>query len=375
MGLKISFFGSSLISSYWNGTATYFRGIIKALNQNGHQITFYEPDVHKRKDYTDIVEPAWAKSVIYQPKKPALFEALKKGADADVIIKTSGVGIFDKDLEKGIIQNRKAGQTIIFWDGDPQATINRFKKNSADPLIDLIPEYDLIFTYGGGEQVASTYKSFGAKNCRPIYNAVDPEIHFPALPDSTFDCDLAFLGNRHPDREVRVDDFFFHAASLLPDKSFLIAGNGWEQKITRKNIRYSGHVHINAHNIFNSTPLTVLNICCEGVARLGFSPATRIFEAAGAGACIITDAWEGIEMFFEPGKEILIAENGREVAAILDGLAPADAKRIGQAALKRVLAEHTYEQRAKEVENALKLRMVFRVLTGKQKRESMHRII
>jgi spore maturation protein CgeB len=353
MGLNISFYGSSLVSSFWNGAATYYRGMLKALHKKGHNITFFEPDAYGRQQNIDLFNLDFATSVVYAAEKSALTEALEKGSNADIIIKASGVGVFDKELEKAVLEIRKTGQTIIFWDVDAPATLERITADPSDPFRELIPQYDLILTYGGGNPVVREYEKFAAQKCVPIYNALDPETHFPEMPLEEFVSDLAFLGNRLPDREQRVEEFFLNAAQMLPEKTFLLGGNGWSDKIMPSNVNYVGHVSTGLHNAFNCSPLAVLNICRDSMARFGFSPATRVFEAAGAGACIITDAWKGTDAFFEPGKEILVAESGAEVAAILDELTPLKARKIGQAALKKVLEKHTYSQRAEEFEKVL----------------------
>jgi spore maturation protein CgeB len=143
------------------------------------------------------------------------------------------------------------------------------------------------------------------------------------------------------------------AATELPQSQFLLGGNGWADKPIPNNVNYIGHVYTQDHNAFNCTPQAVLNISRESMARYGFSPATRVFEAAGAGACIITDAWEGIELFLEPGREILVAQDGVMVAEQLRNLTPQKAKTIGKAAYQRVLAEHTYAHRAAQLETLL----------------------
>ena len=347
--MKIAFFGSSLVSAYWNGAATYYRGIIRALDQRGHHVTFYEPDAFDRQKHRDMEDPAWATVIVYQDPEAALERARRT---ADLVIKASGVGVYDELLERLVPQ---LGTLCAFWDVDAPATLDRVRANAADPFLPLIPRYDLIFTYGGGDPVVNAYRDLGARQCIPIYNALDPVTHFPVPPEQRFQCDLAFLGNRLPDREARVEEFFLKAAEVSPGESFLLGGSGWGDKSLPGNVRYLDHVYTRDHNAMNASAKTVLNVSRESMARYGFSPATRVFEAAGAGACLITDAWEGIELFLEPGTEILVARSGAEVAEHLRQTTPERAREIGVAALERVLAEHTYAHRAMEFERVLDL--------------------
>jgi spore maturation protein CgeB len=194
--------------------------------------------------------------------------------------------------------------------------------------------------------------------CVPIYNALDSSTHYPVPPDPRYRAELGFLGNRLPDREERVEEFFLKAAALLPEHRFLLGGNGWHDKPITPNIEYVGHVYTADHNAFNCTPTAVLNISRESMARYGFSPATRVFEAAGAAACLITDYWTGIDTFFEPGRELLVAHSGEEVAEQVRALTPERARAIGDAAYRRVLAEHTYAHRAEQLEALLEGRQV-----------------
>jgi spore maturation protein CgeB len=352
--MKLAFFGSSLVSAYWNGAATYYRGIISALHEKGHEIVFYEPDAYDRQKNRDIEDPDYATIVVYQPKEEAAMAAIQNALDADVIIKTSGVGVLDAFLEKEISALGQKEKFTIFWDVDAPATLDRMKEDAEDPFISQVPLFDLILTYGGGEPVVNAYQSFGARKCIPIYNALDPSTHFPVKKEERFDADLAFLGNRLPDREKRVEEFFLEVAAALPSKKFILGGSGWADKERSANIEYLGHVYTKDHNALNCSPMAVLNISRDSMAKYGFSPATRVFEAAGAGACIITDHWEGIELFFEPGKEILVARNGEEVKEILLELTPGKAEEIGKAALEKVIQKHTYKQRAEELDRILK---------------------
>lgn len=352
--LNIAFFGSSLVSAYWNGAATYYRGIIKSLNERGHHVTFYEPNAFQRQEHRDIPDPNWATVKVYQPNLADLENALDDASEADIIIKASGVGVFDDEIAEEVTHMKNSRNQIIFWDVDAPATLDGVLKNPTHPFRTLIPKYDFIFTYGGGQPVIDTYRSLKAKECIPIYNALDPETHHQVPPVEKFNCDLAFLGNRLPDREERVEHFFIEVAKKLPTKNFLLGGSGWEDKPMPGNINYLGHIYTKDHNAFNCTPKAVLNISRQSMADYGFSPATRVFEAAGAGACIITDEWKGIDLFLEPGKEILVAKNSDEVAGILQNLDPVKARKIGAAAQKKIMARHTYRHRAGQVEQILK---------------------
>lgn len=352
-GLSIAFFGSSLVSAYWNGAATYYRGIVNALAERGHRVTFYEPDAYDRQKHRDIPDPDWARVVVYPATLDGVSRALESAKAADVLVKASGVGVFDDWLEAAVPAAAGPRTATIFWDVDAPATLDRLSGDPADPFLALVPAYDAVFTYGGGQPVIDAYTAFGARLCVPVYNAVDPATHHPVPPDPRFDCDLGFLGNRLPDREARVERFFLHAAALLPDRLCLLGGSGWAGKPVPDNVRCLGHVYTADHNAFNCTPLAVLNVSRESMARTGFSPATRVFEAAGAAACLITDAWEGVELFLEPEREVLVAADGEEVAALMDALTPDRARGIGRAALSRVLAEHTYAHRALQVERLL----------------------
>jgi spore maturation protein CgeB len=353
-GLDIAFFGSSLVSAYWNGAATYYRGIVRALSRRGHRVTFYEPDAFGRQEHRDIPDPDWARVVVYPGDTDAgALRALEDARGADLVIKASGVGVFDGLLEQAALELQTSETLVVFWDVDAPATLDRMERDPSDPFRRLVPQYDMVLTYGGGDPVVQAYEGFGARRCVPVYNALDATTHFAVEPDSRFAGDLGFLGNRLPDREARVEEFFLNAAAALPDRTFLLGGSGWGDKKMPANVRYVGHVYTRDHNAFNCTPTAVLNISRESMARYGFSPATRVFEAAGAGACLLTDAWEGIELFLEPDEEVLVVRDGQEVAEQLSGMTPESARRIGLQAQRRILAAHTYDHRAEQVEAVL----------------------
>ena len=355
--MRIAFYGSSLLSSYWNGAATYYRGILSALAPLGYEITFYEPDAFDRQRHRDIEPPDYARVVVYPATTDGLRSVLEEAGRADVVVKASGVGVFDDELLAGILHHAAPGALKLFWDVDAAATLDEMRAAADHPLRAALPGLDAVFTYGGGPPVVGAYEGFGARLCVPIYNALDPATHHPAPAQARFAADLSFLANRLPDRERRVEQFFLHAAGQCPGQRFLLGGNGWHDKPMPANVQAIGHVGTADHNAFNCSAKAVLNVARDSMAAVGFSPATRVFEAAGAGACLITDAWEGIELFLAPGAEVLVARDGQEVAEQLRALTPERARAIGEAGRRRVLAEHTYAQRAVIVDGLLRRRL------------------
>jgi len=351
--MRIAFYGSSLLSSYWNGAATYYRGLLCALAARGHAITFYEPDAFDRQSHRDIDPPAWAASVVYPATTEGLRAVIAEAEAADVVVKASGVGVFDDELLAGVTASARPDAIRLFWDVDAPATLAAIAQSPAHPIRQALPRLDAVLTYGGGAPVIDAYLALGARLCVPIYNALDPATHFPVAPAPDLTADLVFLGNRLPDREARVDSFFLAPAAALPDLTFLLAGSGWADKPVTPNVRRLGHFGTARHNALNSSARAVLNIARDSMAATGFSPATRIFEAAGAGACLLTDHWEGIELFLQPNEEILVARDGADVADHLRALTPARAQAIGARARARILAEHTYDRRAAQVDQLL----------------------
>ncbi len=291
--MKIFVFGSSLTSSYWNGAATYYRGIYKNLHALGHRITFAEPDIYSRQQHRDVAEINYADVLVYN--SPVDIERmLSEACSADLVIKHSGVGADDERLEREVLNCRHAHTRVVFWDVDAPATLARVEGNLGDPFRQLIPQYDFIFTYGGGSAIVEHYIRLGARNCHPIYNALDPDTH--------------------------------HPVSIA-------------------------HVPTESHNRVNCSARMVLNINRDSMAHTGFSPPTRIFEAAGAGACLITDAWPGIDSFFDVGREILVASSASDIVQMLRSVSTDNATQIGAAMRSRALRDHTYWLRAQQVDS------------------------
>lgn len=350
--MKIFVFGSSITSCYWNGAATYYRGIYKGLASLGHLVTFAEPDIYGRQQNRDAHDVNYADVIVYETPQD-IEGLLQRASDADLVIKHSGVGADDTLLELRALECASTRTQVAFWDVDAPATLARVESDPGDGFRQLIPQYDFVFTYGGGPPVVEHYLRLGAAKCHPIYNALDPETHHPVAADPALACDLAFIGNRLPDRERRVEQFFLRAAELAPELKFMLGGEGWAGKPMSANVQWIGHVGTGDHNRVNCSARMVLNINRVSMADVGFSPPTRIFEAAGAGACLITDAWSGIETFFECGKEILLANSAEDIVGFLRSTGRQQERSIGDAMRTRALREHTYSLRARQVHDIL----------------------
>lgn len=353
--MRLTFFGSSLVSAYWNGAATYYRGLLRALAKLDHEIVFCEPDAFGRQQHRDLIaDPEYAAVRIYRSEveRDALIDSAF--ASSDWVFKCSGVGVWDRELEEAVAERGGGAVATAFWDVDAPATLSRIEADPGDHFRACVPRYDRIFTYGGGPPVVQAYSRWGADACTPIYNALDAEEHRPVARIGEPEWDVLFMGNRLPDRESRVTEFFFRAAELIPHARFALGGMGWGDRVMPRNVLYLGHVPTARHNEVNGNARIVLNIHRDSMVANGWSPATRMFEAAGAGACQVTDPWRGIEAFFEPEAEILVARDAEGVARLAVEIDLAEARRIGEAARERALRAHTYDQRAVLVDEILR---------------------
>ena len=245
---------------------------MQALADHGHVITFYEPDILDRQSHRDIAPPAWCNVVVYPATNDGLRAAVAGTARVDVVVKASGVGFADDDLLSATMAAAPADALRIWWDVDAPATLAELRADAAHPLRAALLNLDLVLTYGGGQPVVASYRAFGAPDCVPIYNALDPRTHHPVAPDRRYAADLAFLGNRLPDREARVEQFLLRPAKQLPMQRFLLGGSGWDDKPCPPNVAKIGHVGTEAHNAFNVTPRAMLNINRASMAAVGFSP-------------------------------------------------------------------------------------------------------
>lgn len=356
--MRIFAFGSSIVSSYWNGAATYYRGCYKYLERLGYEVTFAEPDAYGRQEHRDSGDFGYVHSLVYQPREKDggrdLDRMLALARGYDIVIKHSGIGCDDAELEERVPAECSARAMTFLWDVDAPATIHRMRAHADDALRRAVRKYDAILTYGGGPKARAGFLEFGARAYYSMYNGLDPESHHPVAPDPELACDVAFLGNRLPDREARVDELFLRAAALAPDQRFLLGGEGWADKPMPANVRYLGHVPTASHNRLNCSAGMVMNINRASMADFGFSPPTRVFEVAGAGTCLLCDDWPGIGDCFAPGKEILVVRSAEDVARVLHEHDDAARRRIGAAFRARALREHTYAFRAAQADFAFR---------------------
>jgi spore maturation protein CgeB len=384
--MKIAIFGSSVVSAYWNGAATYYRGMCAALHARGHRIRFVEQDIYERQQHRDFAEdPPYCEVRVVSGWEALERELRAAQRWADLIVKCNDTGAFDREMEEWLVgqttemvERRERGDAatpgghsarsrvassprrgwrggdgprVVFWDVDAPATLAECAVESCY-LRPLIPRFAAIFTYGGGEPVVQRYRALGARRVVPVYNAVDPREYAPVAPLEEYACDLLFIGSRLPDREVRFHQFFLAAAQDAPDCRFLLGGPGWQDLALPPNVRYLGYCPIPLHPVLNCSARLVLNLNRESMAAVGHSPPTRIFEAAACGACLVTDAWEGIETFFTPGEEILVAHGPEDIVRYLRTVTPEEARAIGERARRRTLRQHTYDSRAAVFEAA-----------------------
>jgi spore maturation protein CgeB len=356
--LRIAFFGSSLVSEFWNSSAVYFRGIIRALAERGHRITFYEPQAPAGESHRDIPNPEWAEVITYRAESSwAATQAAEQARGFDLVIKISGIGVNDAVLESAVVELKSPRTLVAFWDVDAASTLERMARSVSDPFLRLIPRYDVILTHGGGDALMGGYEALGAKICVSLASAFDPERHHPVEPDPRFAADLGFVGDCLPDRADRLETFFIRSANLLREKTFVLGGSHWWDWPLPANINYLGQIAPEDLNAFNCSPTAILSVMRESSLRYGFSPPTRLFEAAAAGACIITDLWPGLEHFLTPGVEVLVARDAVEVARHLQTLDQNRRRAVGAAARRRMLASHSYAHRAAEFEGLIEDRM------------------
>lgn len=345
--MRIVVFGLSVSSSWGNGHATLWRGLIAALGRRGAEVTFFERDRPWYRDSRDVDAPEGGRLVVYEDvaaETPRMREALR---DADAAIVTS----FCPDGVAAERLVREAGVTSIFYDLDTPVTLQKIAAGETLDWIgpDGLASYDLVLSYTGGGALDALRDRLGARRTAPLHGHVDPRVHRPAAPRPEFAGDLSHLGTYAADRQPMLDRLFLEPARRAPERRFVIGGAQYPQDFPwTANVAFVRHLPPDQHPAFYASSRFTLNVTRAAMAASGWCPSGRLFEAAACGAAIVSDDWAGLDAFFVPGEEILVASSAEDVLAALD-LPEPERIRIGAAARERVLAEHTSERRAEEL--------------------------
>ncbi len=345
--MKLIIFGLTLSSSWGNGHATPYRAIVRALARRGHRVVFYEKDVEyyaRRRDFSCC---DYCELVLYASWEQVRARALADAAKADVVICASycpdGVRVADEILELN-------GPLRIFYDLDTPITLSGLKHGDVDYLRrDQIPAFDLYLSFTGGGVLEELERQWSARLARPLYGCVDPDVHARVPVRSEYECGLSYMATYAADRQHKLDLLFLEPARRLPQGQFVLAGSMYPWNWSwPPNVRRFEHVTPGDHPALYSSSRMTLNLTRDGMARYGFCPSGRFFEAAACGTPIVSDAWEGLDSFFRPGEEIFLVRTTEDV---LEAVACADSvlAQMATSARLRTLDEHTGEHRAAEL--------------------------
>jgi spore maturation protein CgeB len=346
--MKLVIFGLTLSSSWGNGHATLWRGLCRALAKQGHRIVFFERDVPYYALNRDLRELPGTDLRLYPDWEPVLAEARRETTDADAAMVTSycpdGAAACELVLST-------AGPLTVFYDLDTPVTLARLERGEPVPYLPAagLGGFDLVLSYTGGRALDELRQRLGARRVAPLYGSVDPEVHRPADPLPEFQGDVSYLGTYAADRQEALEQLFLQPARRLPGKRFVIGGAQYPVDFPwGDNVFFVRHLPPADHPaFFASSPLT-LNVTRAAMAGMGYCPSGRLFEAAACGTAVLSDTWEGLDGFFEPGREIFTAAGADEAAEIL-ALPRGELHKVARAARERTLAEHTAERRAAEM--------------------------
>lgn len=350
--MKITIFGLSISSSWGNGHATLWRGLCSALAQQGHTVVFFERDVPYYAAYRDFHELPQGKLVLYQDWSEIRGTAREHLSNSDVGMVTSYCpdGIVASDL---VLESR--APVRAFYDLDTPVTLSRLRLGLPVDYVGPrgMRDFDLVLSYTGGSALTRLKTELGARRVAALYGSVDPKVHHPAPPEERFRADLSYLGTHSPDRDAALRCLFVKPARRLPNARFLLGGSKYDGNFPwHPNIYFQDHVGAADHPAFFCSSRLTLNVTRQPMAESGYCPSGRLFEATACGAPLISDSWEGLDQFFQPGSEILIARNTVDVIEALQ-LSPGELARIAAAGRERTLAEHTTTARARDLERIL----------------------
>ena len=345
--MKLVIFGLTVSSSWGNGHATLWRGLIRALARRGVRVVFFERDAPYYARHRDLWSLEGADLVLYEAWAQVAPRAMTEARSADAVMVTS----YCPDVCASSALACASGRSAVFYDMDTPVTLARL---AAGESVDYLPPeglggFDLVLSYTGGAALTRLQGELGAKRALPLYGHVDPQAHRPTPRHPRYACDLSYLGTYAADRQPGVTALFAQPAKLRPGLRFLLGGSGYDDKFPwSDNIFFLDHVAPPDHAAFYASSRITLNVTRRDMARLGWCPSGRLFEAAACGAPILSDAWEGLDHFFAPGDEILTARSTEEALAALD-LTDAELAAVARAGRERTLAAHTSDHRAGEL--------------------------
>ncbi len=345
--MKITIFGLTITSSWGNGHATPYRAIVRALAGLGHRIVFYEQDVEYYRWRRDFEHCDYCDVRLYEGWDGVRSEALAEAADSDVVINASycpqGARIVDETLEL-------ARPLHVFYDLDTPVTLRNLAGGDLDYLRrEQMPAFDLYLSWTGGASLAELEERWQVRRARPLHGGVDPDGYGRVEAHEEYRCDLSYMGTYAADRQEKLDRLFLEPSRRMPQASFVLAGTlyPWQWQ-WGGNVRRFDHVPPAEHPAFYSSARATLNLTRLDMARVGYCPSPRLFEAAMCRSPILSDDWPGLGSFLEPGEEILVVETADDVQLAL-GASDALLARIAERARERVLAEHTGRHRAQEL--------------------------
>ena len=341
--LSIVFLGLSITSSWGNGHATTYRGLVRELTRRGHRVTFLERNVPWYAANRDLPRPPYGKTYLYRSLSELKRRFTGTIREADVVI----VGSFvPQGIEIGAWVTEIAEGVTAFYDIDTPVTLAKLERNAAEYLnTALIRRYDLYLSFTGGPMLGELEQHYGARMARPLYCSVDPELYSPAERPRRYA--LGYMGTYSDDRQPALERLLCAPARAWPEGRFVVAGPQYPADIAwPRNVRRIEHLAPNRHRAFYTSQSCVLNITRGAMVEAGWSPSVRLFEAAACGTPIISDLWPGIEAFFTPGKEILLARSAADVLGYLRDMPESERRVVGRRALDRVLRSHTAMHRA-----------------------------
>jgi spore maturation protein CgeB len=352
--MKLVVFGLSISSSWGNGHATTYRALLRAFAARGHEVVFYEWDAPWYRENRDFPRPEFCRLVLYRDWDAVAAQALAEAREADAVL----VGSYVKDGPRVVDELAEAGaDPLFFYDIDTPVTVSALRAGGAEYLRpDQVGLFTRYFSFTGGPFLHEVLEAeLGAREAVPLYCSVDPDRYRPVAADPELACELGYMGTYAPDRQPVVERFLLDVARRLPERGFVVAGPQYPEDVAWPgNVRHLHHLPPDRHPAFYSSAAWQLNATRADMVAAGWSPSVRLFEAAACGAAMISDRWPGIDRFFTPGREILLPESTDEVVEILRGTHPDDRRAIGEAARARVIAEHTAEHRAEELESLLR---------------------